>query len=61
MPNIRIRSATAALLLALATIALPAAAQEHGDAALPAWDQLSAAQREALIAPLRQRWDDHPG
>ncbi|GHD74586.1 hypothetical protein GCM10007164_25480 [Luteimonas padinae] len=61
MPNIRIRSATAALMLALATIALPAAAQERGDAALPAWDQLSAAQREALIAPLRQRWDDHPG
>lgn len=59
MPTIRTRSITA-LLLALA-FALPAAAQPSDSAApLPAWDQLTQAQREALIAPMRQRWNDHP-
>lgn len=58
MPSKLIRSTLAiALLLA---IALPAAAQPQAGAALPAWDQLTDAQREALVAPLRQRWDDHP-
>ncbi|MBJ6985427.1 DUF3106 domain-containing protein [Luteimonas sp. MC1750] len=60
MPNPTIRSTTTALLLALATFTLPAAAQTPAGPALPAWDQLSDAQREALVAPLRQRWDDHP-
>ncbi|MCA1713808.1 MAG: DUF3106 domain-containing protein [Gammaproteobacteria bacterium] len=27
---------------------------------LPAWDQLSPAQREQLIAPLRERWNSQP-
>lgn len=59
MPNIHPRS-IAALLLALA-FALPAAAQSTaGSAPLPAWDQLSEAQRQALVAPMRQRWNDHP-
>ena len=62
MPTPRIRSAAAALLLALAAAALPAAAQSPRDAAVPpAWEQLSDAQREALVAPLRQRWNDNPG
>lgn len=39
------------LLLALA----PAVAQQ-----LPSWDQLSEAQREQLVAPLRARWNDQP-
>ena len=60
MPNSTIRSTTAALLLALGTFTLPAAAQPRAEPALPPWDQLSDAQREALVAPLRQRWDEHP-
>ena len=58
MPNVRIRSTLViALLLAMA---LPAAAQSQAGAALPAWEQLSEAQRETLVAPMRQRWNDHP-
>src|SRR3546814_11369012 len=29
-------------------------------AQLPAWEQLSAEQRERLVAPLRQRWNANP-
>lgn len=47
----------AALLLSLAW-ALPAAAADNPQ--LPQWDQLDAAQREALVAPLRERWDSDP-
>ena len=46
--------ATLAPLLAMAQTATPAAA------ALPEWDQLSPAQREALVAPLRERWNREP-
>ena len=28
---------------------------------MPAWDELSAAQREQLIAPIRERWNAEPG
>ena len=27
----------------------------------PEWDQLTPAQREALVAPLRERWNSNPG
>ena len=47
--------ATLAPLLALAQAATPVAP------ALPEWDTLSAAQREALVAPLRERWNREPG
>ena len=52
------KAAIAALpaLLALAW-ALPA---QPADAPLPDWEQLEAAQRELLIAPLRERWDSNP-
>lgn len=30
-------------------------------AALPMWDQLTPAQRELLIAPMRERWNANPG
>lgn len=65
MQNIRIRSTLgAAVLLALA-MAIPAAAQAQAQAqdgaVPPAWEQLTDAQREALVAPLRKRWNDHPG
>ncbi len=52
------------LLIALALLpAAPALAQTHAPAPptpgapLPAWDQLSPAQREAVLAPLRDRWN----
>ena len=52
------------LILALLALALlPAAAfaqQVAPAAALPAWEQLSDAQREQLIAPIRDRWNSAP-
>lgn len=39
----------------------PVTAQSAEPAALPAWDQLTDAQREALVAPIRDRWNAHPG
>lgn len=41
-------------LLAMAQGASPTTAT------LPEWDQLSPAQREALVAPLRERWNREP-
>ena len=49
------------LLLALAW--LPAAAhaqQADAGALLPAWEQLSEAQRDLLVAPIRERWNRAP-
>lgn len=43
------------LLPLLLCVAAPVAAQP-----LPEWEQLTAAQRETLIAPLRDRWNDSP-
>ena len=57
----RTRPLVAALCLLL--VAAPAFAQQARTAApapavsLPAWEQLSTADREALIAPLRDRWN----
>ena len=59
MPNIRIHALAAALLvlaLALPTASLAA----DGSRTLPTWEQLTTEQREALVAPIRQRWNDHP-
>ena len=63
MPTIPVRSILAAtLLLGLSSaLAMPAAAQSPSADTPPAWEQLSETQREALVAPLRQRWNDHPG
>lgn len=54
-----------ALAVACALAAMPAAAQRAGDApastsSLPDWDRLTPAQRERLIAPLRERWNANP-
>jgi len=50
------------MLLLLALIAGPALAQTARQAAsLPAWEQLSPAQRELLIGPIRERWNTNPG
>lgn len=48
------------ITLALALLALPVFAQQKPAApsAPPAWEQLSTADREALIAPLRDRWNN---
>lgn len=54
-------------LLALGAVALPAWAQrparpaaESAGQPLPEWDQLSPAQRDAMIAVLRDRWNADP-
>ena len=47
------------LAIALAVLAGPALAQP-GDAPLPEWEQLTAEQREALVAPVRARWNSEP-
>lgn len=53
------RSYLLALVLALAPLA--AGAQSRGDAPLPAWEQLTAEQRELLLAPVRERWNRSDG
>ena len=37
-----------------------ASAQAAADAPLPAWEQLTQAQREELVAPMRERWNASP-
>lgn len=44
----------------LALTAGPALAAPPAPAPLPAWDQLSPAQRDLVIAPLRDRWNADP-
>ncbi len=41
-------------------LAAPALAQSATDATLPDWDQLTPAQRETLVAPMRDRWNNEP-
>ena len=51
------------LLVALALAPAAALAQDANKPAatpLPAWDQLTPAQRELLIAPVRDRWKSMP-
>ncbi len=48
------------LLAALALAPTAALAQDAKADALPAWDQLSPAQRDLLIAPVRDRWNREP-
>lgn len=50
-----------AVLVVLAAFSVaPALASNPPAAVLPAWEQLSAAQREQLIAPVRERWNAEP-
>ena len=61
----RIRPCTLALFALLACCSLPALAEppppgraNGGDTAtMPAWEQLDPAQREILVAPIRERWN----
>ncbi len=46
-------------LLVLALLAGPASAAAP-PATLPAWEQLTPAQRDLVIAPLRDRWNANP-
>lgn len=48
------------LLAALALAPFAASAQDAKPDPLPAWEQLSPAQRELLIAPVRDRWNREP-
>ncbi len=45
-------------LLALVLAAAPLAAMAQSPAPLPAWEQLTPAQRELLLAPVRERWNN---
>ena len=50
-----------AAALALGGLASAAQAQDRTQpAALPAWEQLTPAQRDDLIAPMRERWNRSP-
>lgn len=53
-----IRSTLFALAMwpAFAFAQAPTAATQYPD-----WDQLTPAQRDALVAPLRERWNSNPG
>lgn len=52
---------TLLVALVLALCALPGiAAAQAPDAVLPDWERLEPAQRDLLIAPMRERWDAHP-
>lgn len=56
MLRIRLRPLLLAPLLSILLVAGPALADPPA-AAPPAWEQLSPAQRDQLIAPLRERWN----
>ena len=48
------------LLLGLLLLAGQALAQSQPATTLPDWDKLTPQQREALIAPVRERWNGEP-
>lgn len=49
------------LLLPCCAISAPPPAQSAGASQpMPAWEQLTPAQRDVLVAPVRERWNDNP-
>ena len=60
MDKTRIFLATCLLLASSGLLAGNQAGQDGKDAPLPAWEQLSAEQRDLLVAPLRERWNANP-
>lgn len=54
-------TASLSLTLGLLLIAGNALAQSSPAPPLPDWDKLTPQQREALIAPVRERWNADPG
>ena len=60
----RLSSLLSGLLLMSALVAGNVLAGEPTPQAgppMPAWEQLTPAQRDALVAPLRERWNSNPG
>ena len=49
-----------ALLAAALFAANPAGAATTTATAMPAWEQLTPAQRDLLVAPIRERWNNSP-
>lgn len=49
-----------ALLAATGIAGAQEKAASSAQQALPAWEQLTPAQRDLLVAPLRERWDANP-
>lgn len=49
------------LSLALSPLLAPAQVAPTPDPPLPAWEQLTQAQRDTLVAPIRERWNREPG
>lgn len=52
-----------ATILLLGVLAVPTMAQEAAPApssSYPEWDKLTGEQRQALLAPIRARWNDNP-
>lgn len=49
-----------AALMPCAAMASPPQSSSEASTPMPAWEQLTQAQRDALIAPLRARWNDNP-
>ena len=60
LPTSSTRLLRALVLPALLLAALPVLAVQPTPATLPAWEQLTPAQREQLIAPIRERWNSEP-
>jgi hypothetical protein len=50
-----------ALLATALFVANPAGAATTTTTAMPAWEQLTPAQRDLLVAPIRERWNSSPG
>src|SRR5690606_13492432 len=60
MDKTRIFLATCLLLASGGLLAGDPAGQNGKDTPMPAWEQLSAEQRDLLVAPLRERWNANP-
>jgi len=59
---VHLRQLPAPALLAIALFAAsPVGAATTTRAAMPAWEQLTPAQRDLLVAPIRERWNGSPG
>ncbi len=61
MRTVKMKALSFATLLCALACAPALYAQDAGDAAaLPEWDRLPQTQRDALVAPLRERWNRNP-
>jgi len=51
---------SALLISAAFALAAPYSFAQSDDATLPEWDRLTPQQREALVVPVRERWNSSP-